>query len=153
MRFTSHRLASRQLKRFLSIAVAVSVATTIAIALPTASLFAPIAPLFAQESRTQRIRFAPGKDSATVRSAVVRGTRDIYVLGASKGQVMTVKIFSVENNALFHVLAPANSNGQRRPLREGVVLWNGRLPETGDYQLVVGSSRGNATYQLQVIIR
>jgi hypothetical protein len=66
---------------------------------------------------------------------------------------MTVKIFSVENNALFDVLAPANSNGQRRPLREGVVLWNGRLPETGDYQLVVGSSRGNATYQLQVIIR
>jgi hypothetical protein len=100
-----------------------------------------------------RIRFAAGENSAIVENAVVRGTRDIYLLGAQKGQTMTVRIRSVENNAVFNIEAPSNQAGQRRILRQEAVSWSGKLPATGDYQIVVGTTRGNASYKLQVIIR
>lgn len=109
--------------------------------------------LIAQRSRIQRIRFKPGESSATVQTAVIRGTRDIYLLGAQKGQVMTIKIESVENNAVFDVEAPPTKSGQRRVLKQEAVSWSSKLPETGDYQIVIGSTRGNATYRLQVSIR
>jgi hypothetical protein len=109
--------------------------------------------LLAQRSRVRRIQFAPGKSSATLEDAVIRGTRDIYLLGASKGQSMTVKIASVENNASFAITTPANPSGLRRTLTPDAVTWNDVLPTSGDYQLIVGSSRGNASYKLQVTIR
>ncbi|WP_421655357.1 hypothetical protein [Leptothermofonsia sp. ETS-13] len=109
--------------------------------------------LLAQRSRTQRIRFKPGESSASIRTAVVRGTRDIYLLRAQKGQIMTVKIESLENNALFDVAAPLNQSGQRRVLKQETMVWSGKLPDTGDYQIAVGTIRGNATYKLWVEIR
>jgi hypothetical protein len=110
-------------------------------------------PALAQESRLQRIQFAPGSDSATIQTAVVLGTRDLYLLNAQQGQIITLKISSLEKNALFDVLTPADSTGQRSILKEGVTYWRGKLPATGDYIVVVGSTRGNATYKLQVSIQ
>jgi len=110
-------------------------------------------PVLAQESRLQRIQFAPGSNSATVETAVVLGTRDRYLLNARQGQVLTLKISSVEKNALFDVLTPPNRAGQRTTLKEGVTHWQGKLPASGDYLVVVGSTRGNATYKLQVKIQ
>ncbi|HEY9752096.1 MAG TPA: hypothetical protein V6C46_04050 [Coleofasciculaceae cyanobacterium] len=110
-------------------------------------------PILAQESRLQRIKFAPGSNSATVETAVVLGTRDRYLLNARQGQVLTLKISSVEKNALFDVLTPPNRVGQRTILVEGATRWQGRLPVSGDYIVVVGSTRGNATYKLQVDIK
>jgi len=109
--------------------------------------------IVAQQSRTQRIQFAPGKTTATIETAVIRGTRDIYLLGARQGQRMSITLSSLEKNAVFDLLTPANPAGQRRPLKQGGVFWHGRLPQTGDYQLVVGSTRGNAAYRLQITIR
>lgn len=108
---------------------------------------------YAQRSRTQRIRFKPGESSATVQTAVVRGTRDTYLLGAQKGQTMTVRIQSLENNAVFDVVTPASQTGQRRVLKQEAVFWSGKLPVSGDYQIVVGTTRGNASYRLEVGIR
>ncbi|UBF26793.1 hypothetical protein K9N68_02015 [Kovacikia minuta CCNUW1] len=109
--------------------------------------------LLAQKSRTRRIRFAPGRNYTIVKDAVIRGTRDIYLLGAQKGQTMTVKIESVESNAVFDLMAPPNQTGQSRTIKQEAVSWNSKLPETGDYQIVVGSTRGNATYRLKVVIQ
>lgn len=107
----------------------------------------------AQQSRVRRIRFASGAVSATVEDAVVRGTRDTYLVGASKGQTMTVKIASLENNAVFELKAPPNKAGQRRTLKPEAISWTGTLPQTGDYQIIVGGTRGNASYKLQVTIK
>ncbi|MBW4580486.1 MAG: hypothetical protein KME42_13055 [Tildeniella nuda ZEHNDER 1965/U140] len=107
----------------------------------------------AQRSRVQRMRFANGEDSATVKTSVVNGTRDMYLLGAQKGQTMQVKITSLENNAVFDVVAPPNQTEPRRVLKQEAVTWNKVLPATGDYQIVVGSTRGNASYRLEVTIR
>ncbi len=122
---------------------------------PVSSLFSPAKSpqLLAQQSRVRRLQFAPGAYSTTLQDAVVRGTRDIYLVGASQGQTMTIKIASIENNASFAVMAPPNKAGQRRTLTPDAVNWTAPLPTSGDYQIVIGSSRGNATYKLQVTIK
>ncbi len=109
--------------------------------------------LLAQQSRVRRLQFAPGTYSTTLEDAVVRGTRDIYLVGASQGQTIMIKIASIENNASFAVMAPPNKAGQRRTLTPDAVNWTTTLPASGDYQIIVGSSRGNASYKLQVIIK
>lgn len=109
--------------------------------------------LLAQRSSFKRVRFAPGANAATVKSSVVNATRDRYLLGAQKGQTMSIRIMSLEDNAVFDVVAPPNKLGQRRTLKQEAVTWSNTLPETGDYQIVVGSTRGNASYRLQVTIK
>ncbi|NJP10185.1 MAG: hypothetical protein HC866_12475 [Leptolyngbyaceae cyanobacterium RU_5_1] len=119
----------------------------------TADIGATPATVLAQTSRIRRVKFAPGKYSTTLEDAVVRGTRDIYLLGASKGQTISVKIASLENNAVFEVTAPPNKAGQRRTLKQEAVNWTSVLPVSGDYQIIVGGTRGNTSYKLQVAIR
>ena len=99
----------------------------------------------AQLANAVRVQFAPGTSSANLENSVVRGTRDVYVLGAQANQSMSVKITSLENNAVFDVLSPSNE----------VLRWESTdeelaLSETGEYHIVVGGTRGNATYQLEV---
>ena len=109
--------------------------------------------LIAQRSRIQRVRFEPGANSATIKTSVLNGTRDLYLLGAQKGQFMSIRIVSLEDNAVFDVVAPPNDTGKRQTLKQEAYAWSSTLPETGDYQIVVGSTRGNASYRLQVTIR
>lgn len=109
--------------------------------------------IFAQGVK-QKIRFARGSSSATVSGAVVRGDRDRYYLGAKEGQTMTAKITSLENNAVFQVYRP----GEQETLagageEDDATNWSGELPEDGDYVIVVGGTRGNATYKLTVSIK
>lgn len=109
--------------------------------------------VLAQKSRVQRVRFDPGKSSTTIKDSVLNGTRDIYLLGAQKGQTMVLKIASLEDNAVFDVATPPTKAGQRRMLKQGAVAWAGKLPESGEYQVIVGPTRGNASYRLQVAIK
>lgn len=99
-------------------------------------------------NRTRRVKFDRGASSKTVKNAVIRGTRDIYLLGANKGQQMNVNITSLENNAVFDVVSP---NGQI--LQQETKNWSGELPQNGDYKIVVGGTRGNATYELTTEIK
>jgi hypothetical protein len=105
-------------------------------------------------THTERIRFQRGKSTAVIENAVVRGDRDRYLLGARAGQSMSVRITSLERNAVFTVYRPG---GQRAlaGTEEGkdAVRWSGRLPATGDYEILVGGTRGNASYTLTVSIR
>ncbi|MBD2743949.1 hypothetical protein [Coleofasciculus sp. FACHB-1120] len=100
------------------------------------------------KGRTQRVRFAKGKSSAVVEYSVVRGTRDIYVLGAKARQKMTIAITSLEENAVFDIVDP---NG--RMIDQEATSWTGTLPKTGDYKIVVGGTRGNASYRMKVGIK
>jgi hypothetical protein len=118
---------------------------------PTVNTTPPV--LVAQQSRQRRVMFEPGKYSTTIRDSVLRGTRDVYVLRANQRQTMTVQISSLENNATFDLMAPPNSTGQRRVMRQETMDWAGTLPQSGDYQVVVGPTRGNASYRLTVSIK
>ncbi|CAD5973896.1 hypothetical protein [Planktothrix agardhii] len=101
-----------------------------------------------QPCLVSQIRFAPGKNSATMSQSVVRGTRNIYLLKANQGQRMDLKITALENNAVFDVIAP---NGQ--VLKTEATQSSLKLPATGNYEIIVGGTRGNASYQLTVKIQ
>lgn len=101
-----------------------------------------------QPCLVSQIQFAPGTNNTTVNQSVVRGSRNIYLLKANKGQRMDMKITSLENNAIFDVIAP---NGQI--LKTGVTQSSLKLSATGNYEIIVGGTRGNASYKLNVKIQ
>lgn len=106
-----------------------------------------------QEGLTKRVRFARGRTTTTLKNSVVRGTRDRYLVGAREGQKMSVSITSVEQNAVFTIHAPSNDTLEGAGEAHDAKSWSGRLPESGDYVIEVGGTRGNATYTLKVTIR
>jgi hypothetical protein len=97
--------------------------------------------------RILRLKFKPGTQSTTLENAVVRGTRDIYLLKAKAGQRMRLQITSLEKNAVFDLLAPGGE-----VIRQEATQADLRLPSAGEFQVVVGGTRGNAGYRLNVKI-
>jgi len=102
----------------------------------------------------KKVRFAPGTSSTTIRGAVIRGERDRYYLGAKAGQTMSVKITSIEKNAVFQIYF----HGEEESLPgagddDDATNWSGQLPIDNEYVIVVGGTRGNATYALTISIK
>jgi len=66
---------------------------------------------------------------------------------------MIVHISSREKNAVFSILGPDTT--ALPGAEEGVDAtdWSGELPLSGEYAILVGPSRGNATYTLEITIR
>ena len=60
--------------------------------------------------QTFRVRFDRGSSGATLKGAVLRGERNRYLLGASKGQLMKVNVTATEDNAAFSIRAPNGAN-------------------------------------------
>jgi hypothetical protein len=101
----------------------------------------------------KKIQCQRGSSSATVKGAVVRGDSDRYYVGAKKDQTMSVKITAEEDNAVFQVYLP----GEQEALpgagdSDDAKDWSGELPRDAEYVIVVGGTRGNATYTLKVSI-
>lgn len=104
----------------------------------------------AQAGVHQRVRLPHPGGTVTLRGAVVRGDRDRYSIRVRAGQRLTVRITAGEHNAVFQIISP---NGHFLPgAGEGMdaMGWQGRLRLSGTYTIVVGGSRGNATYTLTV---
>jgi hypothetical protein len=134
--------------------------------LAVAALLALLGAALAAELRIEPIRFARGQSGAEVAGAVVRGDRALYSLGARAGQTLTARIAAPERNAVFQIYTPGATARLADGMLEvaGTVLpgtgetddarsFTGRLPASGDYLIVVGGTRGNATYRLSVTIR
>jgi hypothetical protein len=116
-------------------------------------LFAFIAVMNTTAQSDKRIKFKKGESSATVSGGAARGETMGYLVKASKEQTMIVSIASVENNAVFQI----------KDLNTGYYLsgagelddassWEGTLPSSGDYRIIVGSTRGGTEYTLIVTI-
>lgn len=102
---------------------------------------------------TERVKFQPGTSGATIKGSVIRGERDTYILGAGAGQWIKVKIYSLEDNAVFELQKPDGSFEAMPGDGEDTKFYQGPLPSNGDYKIIVGGTRGNATYTLMVEIR
>ncbi|WP_295387265.1 hypothetical protein [uncultured Thiodictyon sp.] len=133
--------------------------------LSLALLLSPLTSLHAEGVR-KTIHFPRGQSAATLSNSVVRGDRDRYDITAKAGQTMTVKIRSVENNAVFTLYQPGYQakTEDGMPMIEGAALdgagegddamqWQGTLPASGTYLIEVGGTRGNASYKLTVGIK
>ncbi len=97
---------------------------------------------------TTVVRFGKGRTSRSYSNAVVRGTSNIYILEASRGQNMSVRINSTENNAVFRVIAPNGRTIGAASDGEGIKRYNSVLPSSGKYRISVTPTRGNATYNI-----
>ena len=102
---------------------------------------------------TKRIKFAKGKHSATVSNSVIRGEVDTYIAGAGARQTMTVKVTALEDNAAFQIEGPDGEYLDGAGETDDATTFTGELPAKGDYKIIVGGTRGNATYKLTVMIK
>jgi len=109
--------------------------------------------VFAQDGKVQRVRFARGRTTAVLKGAVIRATKDRYILGARGGQTMIVHVTALEKNAVFYVVGPDGSMLPGATDDADATDWEGTLPDSGDYSIYVSPSRGNASYTLEVTIR
>ena len=120
----------------------------------------------AAEPPVTPIRFAPGTSAGEVGGAVERGGRAIYSFGARAGQTMHLRVEAVEQNAAVQIYLPGASLPAADPAGditgttlpgagegEDATAWDGRLPRSGTYLVVVGPTRGGATYRLRLSIR
>ncbi len=113
----------------------------------TSTLAKPLI-LAAKGDRVERVRIAPGASGATVNASVVRGSRDTFLVAAKRGQTMNVRITSLEKNAVFDIQGP---NGN--VIKTGATSWNSTLSASGDYRIIVGGTRGNASYSLRLKVK
>ena len=103
---------------------------------------------------TKKVRFARGATSTVIKGAVIRAESDRYLVSARKGQKMTVKISSLEGNAVFRIYF----SGEMESLTgggedEGSTGWTGVLTDDNEYVIVVTPTRGNASYTLRISIK
>jgi hypothetical protein len=57
------------------------------------------------------IKFARGKSSKTIEGAGVRGDRDLYTFEAKAKQTLSIKITSLENNAVLSMPGSKDQEG------------------------------------------
>lgn len=91
----------------------------------------------AQEENAQRVRFEKGKSSAEIRGTLAldkdgHPETKAFLLGASAGQMMTVRFASTEPEATYAVACPGGGS-----TNAGASPWTFELPEPGDYRITV----------------
>lgn len=120
----------------------------------TIALFAVLSvAAVAQNEEVVTIRFPKGKSSKTINYAVLRDEVIIYKLRAKGGQRLSVKITSIEKNATFSIQQPNGDFITRSGDEFDVMVWNGVLPVTGEYNIIVSPTRGNADYRMTVSVK
>lgn len=95
------------------------------------------------ESVTERVKFAAGTTSATLKGAVTGYDTHNYLLGASAGQAISV-LFSPNNNACyFNLIEPGADSAFHRGEINGNE-YAGNLKSSGDYRIEVYLMRSEA---------
>ena len=107
----------------------------------------------AADGVNKRLRFASGKSSLVASGSVVRGDRDTYTVGARTGQTLRVRIASNEKNAVFQIQDSSGNFLTGAGEGDDAMNWSGKLPTGGDYKIIVGGTRGNASYRMTVSIK
>lgn len=89
----------------------------------------------------QRVSFARGASSASVRGTVRGYAYRDYVIGASAGQTLDVKVSSKNTYTVFTVFQPAGDNLEGATEMDE---FSGQLPTSGDYVVRVAMMRAGA---------
>jgi hypothetical protein len=107
------------------------------------------------------IFFSTGSTRGTIGGRVTEGSRNLYSVKGTTGQTMTVTITAPDDNAVFQVYEPGtqvardadgllqfSTKALAHP--DDTTRWSERLPRTGTYLIVVGSTHGRARYSVDV---
>lgn len=106
--------------------------------------------LGARIAKDQPIRFDTSQVNVTLNGAVISGERDRYTLGLLAGETLDVVISSMEGNAVFTILDPDGNPLPGTEEGKDINNWSVRIIREGTYSILVGPTRGNATYTLVV---
>ena len=106
----------------------------------------------ARIAKDQPIRFAVGALDVELNGTVISGERDRYTLSALAGENLDVIITSLEGNAVFTILGPDNNPLPGTEEGKDCNNWSVPIQVEGTYSILVGPTRGNATYSLKVKI-
>ncbi|HEY6804751.1 MAG TPA: hypothetical protein VI306_14350 [Pyrinomonadaceae bacterium] len=101
-------------------------------------------------SVVRRVKFARGRTTAVLQGTIQRGVSNDYLLGARRGQDMTVHLAS-RGDVSFTILTPSGQS-----LSDFSRDWSGSLPESGDYRINVlppTQTNASASYTLEITIR
>ena len=115
---------------------------------PAASTPTDAAPFTPTIAKSQPIRFATGPTDVEVTGTVISGQRDRYTLDLLKGEMLDVIINS--SNATFSIIGPDNNPLPGTEEGKDAINWAVPAPSDGSYAILVGPTRGNATYTLKV---
>jgi len=128
----------------------------------SATIFLALLLLGATQARAQecsRISFARGRTTAVINGKVDAKKSPCYELRARKGQHMivhlTVRGTSQKHNVYFQISpepASAEESTDVLPGAENVADWEGTVPYTNDYGIVVIANKGSFTFTLEVTI-
>lgn len=117
--------------------------------LPSSTTLLSQSPLTAPiDTTAHRLAFSKQRRVALVEGSIIRGERDTFVMRAQRGQIMSVSISALEDNAVFELHSPTGEI-----IKTEANSWHGTLPHTGDYRIVVGGMWGNTSYRMQIRIR
>ncbi|MCP4425314.1 MAG: hypothetical protein GY803_12535, partial [Chloroflexi bacterium] len=118
--------------------------------LDQAAALDPGEPLFTGTApAANRIQFAPGATSAEISSQIADSGKEVYVLGAAAGQIMSVDLFSTDE---FVRLEVSDSGGNWLDGQITPTFWQAELPQTADYVIRVVGGDAAADYTLIVAI-
>jgi hypothetical protein len=111
-----------------------------------------------ESAKNERIRFAPGKSSTVVSGKISSGEQQIYLVGARAGQTMLIEIIEggANNDVVLYIITPDGSYpmGKSGESPEYDAFWSGKLPQSGDYKIVLGAIESkNVNFKMSVEIR
>ncbi len=95
----------------------------------------------------KQLRFARGRTTAVIRDRIRLCTSHEYNFRARAGQTMSVHLVTGDKTS-FTIYSPTGSFEDA----DGVKDWSGELPESGQYQIQIGTDR-TSDYTLEVTIR
>jgi len=95
-----------------------------------------------------RISFAPGSDSASLQGEIQGMDRDVYPITAKAGQTMQVTVANAHKLVLFRIQKPGTAESYLPKAGEDddATQWQGVLPASGTYKIIVGAMRGDDTH-------
>jgi hypothetical protein len=108
----------------------------------------------------RRVKFPTGKNSVTLKGKTTGGPSESggmnpvsYKFWAKKGQQLTLKLTSAKGNAVFAVYLPQMSDFLTDS--QDKTTWNGTLPKTGDYEIIIfpEDEMTNTLYTLIITIK
>ena len=111
---------------------------------------APATTFGARIAVDQVIRFDTAPMNVDLNGTVISGERDRYRFSVMAGEILDVIITSAEANAVFTILGPDNNPLPGTEEGKDTNNWSVPVSAEGTYAILVGPTRGNATYTLSV---
>lgn len=99
-----------------------------------------------------QIHFDWGDDMKTITQTLLTGETHRYTFHAYENQAIAIRVVSPLNKSLVMDLFDLETDELINDKADEINEWEGMLPTTGDYELLITPGGGNAMYHLDIKI-